>query len=35
MGEHEEAHRLLKEIEQQSLDPQQLERVRSLQNKMR
>ena len=34
MGEHEEAHRLLKEIEQQSQDPQQLERVRSLQNKM-
>ena len=35
MGEHEEARRLLEEIEQQSQDPQQLERVRGLQNKMR
>ena len=34
MGEHEEARRLLKEIEQQSQDPQQLTRMRSLRDKM-
>ena len=34
MGEYEEAHRLLKEIEQQSQDPQQLAQIRNLRDKM-
>lgn len=34
MGEHKEARRLLEEIEKQSLDSQQLERMRSLRDKM-
>ncbi len=34
MGEHEEARRLLKEIEQQSQDPQQLAHIRNLRDKM-
>ena len=34
MGEHEEARRLLKEIEQQSQDPQQIAHIRNLRDKM-
>ena len=34
MGEHEEARRLLKALEKQNQDPQQLERMRSLRDKM-
>ena len=34
MGEREEAHRLLNEVEQQSQDPQLLARMRSLRDKM-
>ena len=34
MGEHEEARRLLKELEQQSQDPQQLAHIRNLRDKM-
>ena len=34
MGEHEEARRLLKEVEKQNQDPQQLARMRNLRDKM-